>query len=182
MTAREDFACVEAREAVHATLDAEPLDAALKQRLEAHLASCSACREFAEELRAAQRELRALPELELPQAALEEVWERTSRAGRAGESAPWGRYLPAAAAAAAVVLFGGLWLLRPPAREPAGPTEAELRRAAIEARMVLRIASDALRKSERAAFREVLTDEVSEALRRAPIRWPERSAAERRGS
>jgi prophage antirepressor-like protein len=79
-----------------------------------------------------------------------------------------------------VLLLGGLWLRQESA--PAGPSEAEMHQAAREARMVLHLTSRALRKTEAAAFRDVLTDEVSQALRRTPIRWPERSAAERRGS
>ena len=179
MTKVARFDCAEAREAVHATLDAELVEAGLKQRLELHLSECSACREFAEELRVIQGGLQTLPELELPDEVLQRVWDRTTR------SRPvrfWSRSRSFAAAAAAVVVLvlGGLWIQREAV--PAGPTDAEVRQAAIEARMVLQLTSRALRKTEAAAFKEVLTDEVSEALRRAPIRWPERSAAERRGS
>jgi len=179
MTKVERFDCAEAREAVHTTLDTELVEAGLKQCLELHLSGCSACREFAEELRAIQGGLQSLPELELPDEVLQRVWNRTTRARPVRF---WARPRNFAAAAAAVVVLalGGLWIQREAV--PAGPTEAELRQAAVEARMVLQLTSRALRKTEAAAFREVLTDEVSEALRRAPIRWPERSAAERRGS
>jgi len=179
MTTVARFDCAGAREAVHATLDTELVEAGLKQRLELHLSGCTACREFAEELRAIQGGLQSLPELELPDEVLQRVWDRTTRARRAHS---WARPRNFAAAAAAVVVLvlGGLWIQREPV--PAGPTEAEMRQAAGEARMVLQLTSRALRKTEVAAFRDVLTDEVSEALRRAPIRWPERSVAERRGS
>ena len=179
MTTSEGFGCAEAREAVHATHDAELVEAGLKQRLEVHLAECGGCREFAEEIRAIQGGLRSLPELGLPDEVLERVWDRTTRARPVHY---WSRPRNFAAAAAAVVVLvlGGLWVQREPV--PAGPTDEEVRQAVVEARMVLQLTSRALRKTEAAAFRDVLTDEVSEALRRAPIRWPERSAAERRGS
>jgi len=179
MTQADTFGCAEAREAVQATLDTELVEAGLKQRLEQHLSGCGDCREYAEEMRVVQCGLRSLPELELPDAVLEQVWERTTLATPVRS---WSRPRNFAAAAAAVVvlLLGGLWLQREPT--PVEPTDQEMRQAAREARMVLQLTSRALRKTEAAAFRDVLTDEVSEALRRAPIRWPERSAAERRGS
>ena len=76
--------------------------------------------------------------------------------------------------------LGGMWLLREPAQD--GPTESELQQAAADARMVLQLTSQALRRTEKTVFQDVLTDEISEALRQAPIEWPERSAAQRRGS
>ena len=179
MTTVARLDCADAREAVHATLDTDLVEAGLRQRLERHLSGCAACREFAEELRVIQGGLQVLPELELPDEVLQRVWDRTTRARPVRF---WSRPRGFAAAAAAVVvlLLGGLWLQRE--QGPAGPTEQEMRQAASEARMVLQLTSRALRKTEAAAFRDVLTDEVSGALRRAPIRWPERSAAERRGS
>jgi len=47
---------------------------------------------------------------------------------------------------------------------------------------VLQLTSRALRRTERAAVQKVLTDEVSQALRRVPISWPEPGAAQRSGS
>ncbi len=177
MTAEERFDCASVREAIHAKLDAAPLDTALRERLEAHLAGCSDCRELAQELRRVQQGLRSLPELQLPDDALEQVWSRTTGATRRPAMRPGFRL---AAAAVLVVALGGLWLLREQA--PPQPTEAELHQAAAEARLVLQLSSRALRRTEQAAFRDVLTEEISGALRRAPIQWPERSVAERRGS
>jgi len=179
MTRVARFDCAEAREAVHATLDAELVEAGLKQRLESHLSECADCREFAEELRVIQGGLQTLPELELPDEVLEQVWDRTTRA-RPVRFWSRPRNFAAAAAAVMVLLLGGLWLQREPVTT--GPTHEEIRQAAIDARMVLQLTSRALHQTETAAFQDVLTGEVSEALRRAPIRWPERSAAERRGS
>jgi RNA polymerase sigma-70 factor (ECF subfamily) len=168
-------ACDAAREWIHQSLDAELMDAATKQRLDDHLSGCAACRERADELRAVQEGLRSLPELKLPDDALEEVWRRTTRSRR---TRPW--YLAAAAAAITVLVLGGLWLRNGP--QPTGPTDAELEQAAREARLVLQFASRALHRTEQAAFRDILTDEVSTALQRVPIQWPERSAEQRRGS
>ena len=171
--------CAAAREAIHAALDADLVEAGLRERLAEHLALCESCREIEAELRAIQGALRALPEKRLPDAALEEVWRRTVQAGhpRTGWARP-GRLVAAAAVFVAIVL-GGLWLRS--ASTPAGPSEAELQRAAREARLVLRLASGALRSTERAAFEDVLAKDVSGALRRVPIRWPERDDARRRG-
>lgn len=173
-----EFGCTEAREAIHVSLDADLMDAGLKRRLEVHIASCTSCREFAAELGAIQEGLRSLPELPMPDDALEQVWDRTTRSRRASARA-WRRNLTAAAAVI-VIALAGLWLRNGSA--PPGPTDAELEQAARDARMVLQLTSRALRRTEQAAVGDVLTDEVSQALRRVPIQWPERSAAQRRGS
>ena len=83
---RQRFDCAAAREAVHVSLDAELMDAGLRQPLETHLAECAACREFASEMRMIQGGLRGLPELKLPDEVLERVWDRTTRASR---KRPW---------------------------------------------------------------------------------------------
>jgi anti-sigma factor RsiW len=171
--------CSEAREAIHASLDADLMDAVQRRDLEAHLARCAPCREHAAELRRVQDALRSLPELELPEEALERVWQRTTRSSRL-PFRPRLRDLVASAAAVLLVAVVGLWLYEGSA--PPGPTDAELERAAREARLVLGVASRALQRSEEVAIRDVLAEEVSPALRRAPIRWPEPSAGERRGS
>jgi predicted anti-sigma-YlaC factor YlaD len=173
-----ELGCAGAREAIHVSLDADLMDAGLKRRLEAHVAGCASCRAFASEMRAIQEGLRNLGELRMPDDVLEEVWVRTTRSRRAPARA-W-RLRLAAAAAVLVVVMAGLWLRNGSA--PTEPTDAELAQAAREARMVLQLTSRALRRAERAAVRDVLTDEVSRALRRVPVQWPEHSAARRRGS
>ncbi len=50
--------------------------------------------------------------------------------------------------------------------------DAELRRAAAESRMVLGLTARAMRRTERLAFDEVLSKDVSGALRRVPVDWP----------
>ena len=178
MTDRGEFDCGAAREAIHAMLDVDLVDAGPRRSLEAHLFGCSECRELAADLRAVQHGLQRLPEAKLPDEVLEEVWLRTVRAGRR----PWARprFFAAAAAAALVLALGGLWLRDELA--PGRPSDQELERAAREARIVLRLTSEALHKTEHAAFGDVLAGEVSDALRSVPIRWPEREDAQRRGS
>jgi len=170
----ERFDCASARRAVHARLDAEPLDDRQRQRLERHLAGCDACRRLADELRAIQGGLRSLPEMQLPDEILERVWNRTTR--RSGGRS-W--FYAAAAAALLLAVLGGMWIERGGGAEPR-MSDAELRRAAVEARLVLGLTSRALRRGGRTADR-VLTDEISPALRKVPIRWPE-AETQRSGS
>ena len=172
-----DFGCPEAREAIQVALDADMMEAGKRQLLEAHLAGCADCREHETEMRTIQHALRSLPSPELPDAALQEVWDRTTRAEKTPTQRAWGpgwRNLAAAAAAVLIIAVGGV--LQWGGRVPGEPTDEELRRAADEARVVLGLTSQALRKTEQAAFRDVLADEISGALRRVPIEWPEPSS------
>lgn len=171
MSASKGFGCREAHEAIQLALDADMMEAGTRQELDAHLSDCAACREHEAEMRTIQRALRSLPSPELPDAALEQVWDRTTRAKR--PSRTWGpgwRKLAVAAAVTAVAVVG---VLKWDGNVPGEPTETELRRAAHEARAVLGLTSQALRRTEQAAFRDVLVNEVSPALRRVPIDWPE---------
>ena len=175
MTRPLDPACVALRESIHVRLDGEPLDVDAAAELDAHLARCAACRALAAELHAIHERLRALPELGLPDAVLQEVWRRTTSA-RSGGRVRW----LAAAAGIVGLLFGGLWLYR---NREATPSPQELARASREARMVLRLAGRALERTENVAIHAVLTEEVSGTLRRVPIDWPEpRAVKERSGS
>ena len=58
----------------------------------------------------------------------------------------------------------------------------ELEQARLEARRVLEITAVALARSERAAFERVLGGEVSPAIRKIGIQWPEPTAPEDRRS
>jgi hypothetical protein len=170
--------CAAAREAIHDLLDAEIVDARRTERLQAHLAACEACRELGSDLRSIQGTLRALPSLRLPDAVLEGVWKEADSARRPGAGSRW-TWL---AAAAAVVLLAVVGVRR---LDPAGkdePDAEELLRASRQARMVLRLASEALQRAKDVAVDDVLGDEVSPALRRLPIDWPTSEAvATRRG-
>ncbi len=169
-----DFGCPEAREAIQLALDAGLMEAGERQLLDAHLNECADCREHESEMRMIQRALRSLSSPELPDAALQEVWDRTTRAVERPVPRAWGpgwRNLTAAAAAVLIVAVVGV--LQWDGRVPGEPTDEELRRAADQARVVLGLTSQALHKTEQAVFRDVLAVEVSGALQRIPIDWPE---------
>ncbi len=165
-----DFGCAEARRAIQVALDADLMEAGERQHMEAHLAECADCREHDSEMRAIQHALRSLSPLELPDQALQEVWARTTRARQRTWGPSW-RNLAAVAAAALIVAVVGF--MQWDGQVSGVPTDEELRRAASDARVVLGLTSRALRRTEQVAFRDVLADEVSGALRRVPIEWPE---------
>lgn len=180
---RRGVSCETARELIHRLLDGELMDVVRRQELEDHLDSCADCSSAQEELGAVQSALGALPELPLPDAALEEVWQRTTRRGSARRPGPARRWLdwrPAAAAAALALALYAAWSVDGVRTEP---TPEEVARAVEETRMVLGLTARALRdarQSAATAVREVLADEVSPALRRVPIRWPGETDEERR--
>jgi len=101
------------------------LDGAPRHELEAHLATCVACTQLAEELLVVRRAARGLPALELPPAA----WARLSatiEAERAAQRTPrrWQRLvLPLAAAAVLVAAIGVTVTWRADSR-PSGPAPA----------------------------------------------------------
>ena len=84
------FGCPEARRAIQVALDADMTEAGERQLLEAHLAECADCREHESEMRTIQHTLRSLPSPELPDAALQEVWDRTTRAEQTPTRRAWG--------------------------------------------------------------------------------------------
>lgn len=172
---KSEYGCDQAREAIHCRLDADLMDAGKQQQLEAHLRTCEHCRELEQELTAIQGGLRGLPTMQLPDEVLERVFLETDRAPSRPRRPIWA----AIAAASLVVALGGWWALQ---QRPSGPTDAELVRASREARLVLKMASDALKRTERTAFRDVVADELGGALRRAPVEWPDTSGGQRRGS
>ena len=179
--------CARARQAIHARLDGEPVE---ESRAVEHLSRCASCRQVEAELRRIQLGLRALPQPELRDGALAEVWARTSRAEPPASRVRRGRldWRLAAAAVLALALVA-LWQLTGPGStsELAGGEEpevsqAELDRAVAETRLVLGLTSRALRRAEEVAVERVLGHEVSGALRRIPIQWPDKHTAERRRS
>ena len=166
--------CEQAKERIHQILDGDLMEATDRQELESHLASCDGCRKADAELHAIQQSLHALPADTLPDDALEAVWTST-RKMRGARLYQWG--MAAAAAVLAVALLG-VWQFGPPGAVE--PTQAELKRATEEARMVLGLTAQALRKTERAAFKSVLAEEVSPALKSVPIKWPGSAAGRRK--
>jgi anti-sigma factor RsiW len=153
---RREWSCEVARRSIHRRLDGEALGDGERRQLDRHLDSCAECRESDEDLRAILGGLRAIPQQTMPDGALQEVFDRTVRADRAGRKRTLRRWgVDWRMAAAAVVTAGviGIWFaFYPPAPRPAEPTQAELAQAAEDARMVLGL--------------------TAQALRRVPIRWP----------
>lgn len=162
--------CERARRALQDTLDGT-LPPGEGGPLEAHLEACGECREYRDEILAVREGLLALPEVPLPDDALEEVWSRTLEAGApaARSARRWGWL----AAAAAVLVAALVWLLTPIRPSEPAPTEEELGRAAAETRLVLALTAQAFRRTEDAAVGGVLAGEVSPALHQIPLNWPE---------
>jgi predicted anti-sigma-YlaC factor YlaD len=175
--------CRAARETIHRALDAASMADADRERLDAHLDRCAACRALADDLATLQAAMRGLPQPTFPADALEAVWQQTTKSGDEPALRRWGldwRY----AAAAAVLLVSVLTFVEwPGGRTPdpvidapsvsIGPSEAQLRRAAAETRLVLALTADVLNRTGRVVKRDVLEHGVSDALRRLPIRWSE---------
>ena len=174
MTESMKMTCEQAREAIHDFLDAAAMEAGARQRLDAHLAVCTECRDRRAELATIQSAMRSLPRMALPDGGLRQVWGRTTQAEpqARGRRRGW-RNLAAAAAVALVAVIG---VVQWNGQLPPDPTQTELQRAAAEARAVLGLTSQALRKTEQAAFHGRLAGELSGALQRVPIAWPESSA------
>jgi anti-sigma factor RsiW len=167
MSPIETFECARAKRAIHARLDGDVLVPEDRARLDAHLVTCDACRTLSTELEQIQRELQSIRVPGLAPAALDQVWEETSRAPARRRSplrvAAW-------AAGLALLLGGSSWILLQQ-RERALHDQAELRRATTEARLVLAVAGDALRRTERVTTDRVLEGGIRQALDRTSIRW-----------
>ena len=166
--------CARARRALDDRMD-DRLDAAREAELQAHLARCAACREHEAGLLLVRSALRSLPEVPLPDEALAEVWARTVESPRLERPARW-------AAVAAAVLVAGLSFVLVHDRGPSvpGPSQAEIAKAASDARLVLGLTARAMQRSENAATRQVIAGEVKPALDRIPIRWSDEDAETRR--
>jgi predicted anti-sigma-YlaC factor YlaD len=176
--------CEAAREAVHVLLDGDLLEAGRRQALDEHLAGCPACREFEAESRWLQGALRSLAVPAMPDTALEQVWNATTR-----EASPAKVIRPArgrfewralaAAAALAFVLYGAWDLGRV---RPSTPSPEEVARATEQMRMVLGVTANALHEARTVAVDEVLAGEVSPAIRKIPIRFPGEARARQKES
>jgi anti-sigma factor RsiW len=174
MTERLD--CARSRRDLDERMDG-PLDVVREAELAAHLARCAACREHESGLLLVRRALRSLPRATFPATDLAAVWARTVERGeRSGRAPEWGAV--AAAALVAGLTFLALRIGSGPIRT--GPSQAEIAQAASDARLVLALTSQAMRRSELAAAREVLAGEVKPALDRIPIRWSEEEPETRR--
>ena len=171
MSTNPRMTCSAAMELFHRVLDNDLMEATERQGMEAHLAVCSECAETAGQLREMQDLLRGMAEQPMPDDAMDEVWQRTVRAPRA--RTPRRRVDWRFAAAAAVVIFIswiGVRLYPVP-----GTDRAKAEQAAQEVRMVLQLTANALRRTEEVAFRKVFAEEVSPALQKVGILWPQAS-------
>ena len=159
--------CARARRYVDALLDGEAPD---RRWLDAHLAGCTSCREMHDDMQAIQAGLSGLELPPMPDAVLDEVLDRTTRAPHTDRSKlrSWGSW---AAAAMIVVTVGLAVMLRDTTPVPAQPTRAEMEQAAAEARIVLAMAGRAVGRAGRVATREVAGD-VSAAFERIPVKLP----------
>jgi len=159
-------------ESFHRVLDNDLMEATERQSMQAHLAVCSECAEKAGQLREMQDLLRGMAEQPMPDDAVDEVWQRTIRAPRSRTQRGW-RDWRFAAAAAIVVFAVWIGVGRFPVEPPATDTAAL--KAAQEVRMVLQLTAHAFRRSEEVAFREIFVEEVSPALQKVGILWPQPS-------
>jgi len=171
--------CARARRTQHRLLDGEPIPDVERRSQAGHVAACPDCRAAAEDLDRIVRAFAGISETAMPPRTLDGIWDRTvrSKGGRAGSAGMW-RFAASLVLTAALAGLWG-WQRR---TAPAAPTEAELRRAASDVRLVLGLTGRAIHSTEQTAIRAVLGREVSGALERLPIEWPETDESKRRRS
>jgi predicted anti-sigma-YlaC factor YlaD len=165
--------CEETRRHIHEAHD-DDRGAPLPELVRAHVAACTACRDFEGDLRALTDALRALPPAPLPGDVLDAVWRRTIRARPAVAATtirPW--RLAAAAAFVTVLSTASLYFVFAPARPP-GPSSVELARASAQADMVFGYTARALAATRDAAADRVLASKVSPAVRGVVASHPPR--------
>lgn len=150
-------------------IDGRLVDGAGLEAMERHLVSCADCRRFRTEMTEIHVGLASLPELEFPEDALEEVWDRTIRKQAAGDRSNW-RWIAAVAAVLLVALAGSLF---GPWNDEPEYSPTEVARATAEARAALGLVGKALQRSEDAAVQKVLGGKVTPALEKITIGLPE---------
>lgn len=160
--------CEKAQATIQERIDGHLMDGRELAAMERHLESCSACRRFQVDMVELHDGLAALPELELPDEALEEVWDRTVRRSSGTVPGRW-RWMAAAAAVLTVALAGSWFGLLD--REPEYSPD-EIARATVEARAALGMAGQALQRSQTVAMEEVLGGQVTPALEKITIGLP----------
>ena len=156
--------CTQAQDWVQQQLDG-PVPAEIAEALRLHLAECSECRDYRDEMNAVQEGLSSLPRIPFPDDSLEQVWAETIRRKTASRPV-FHRSWWAAAAAAVVLAAAGLWYVDP--FEPRY-SEDEVAAAQDQLEMVLQRSAGALQRGQDAATRQVLGERVSPAVRRIPI-------------
>jgi predicted anti-sigma-YlaC factor YlaD len=163
--------CEETRRHVHEAHDGAE---ALPEPARAHIAACSACREFEHDLASLTDALRAIPLAPLPPDALDRVWRETIHAQRRAAWTTMGsRRLAAAAVVLTALSTASLYFVFAPARPP-GPSPVELARASAQAEMVLGYTARALAATRDATADRVLASKVSPAVRGVAASHPPR--------
>jgi len=164
--------CEETRRHIHEAHD-DGRTAALPELVRAHIAACTACRDFEDDLRSLTAALRELPQAPLPADALDAVWRETIRA-RPGATTTMGFWrLAAAAVFVAVLSATSLYFVFAPAR-PKEPSPVELARASAQAEMVFGYTARALAATRDATADRVLALRVSPAVRGVAASHPPR--------
>ncbi len=170
MSSERGTTCSAAMELFHRVLDGDLMEATDRQGMQAHLAVCSECAEKAGQLREIQDTLRGIAEQPMPDDAMREVWQRTVHAPVVRTRRRWRDWR--FAAAAAVVIFATFIGMR---LYPVPGDDRVARQAAQEVRMVLQLTANALKRTEEVTFREVFAEQVSPALQKVGIIWPQAS-------
>lgn len=176
-------ACVDARQTLQDLLDG-PVDAPRQSSLDGHLVECSDCREVRDGLQAVRDGLRALPGVPFPDDALREVRARTLDATGAGlRGRVWRPAFGSVAALAASLLVVALIIVWDRTPEPVQQLSPEqLEQVRRDVRQVLELTAQALIRTELAAGERVIEDEVSPAIRKIRIQWPEEDPPDDRRS
>ena len=165
--------CEDVRRHIHEAHD-DDRAAVLPELVRAHIAGCTACRDFEEDLRSLGHALRALPRVPLPADALDAGWRETVRARPEAASTMLG-FWRLAAAAAFVTVFSTTSLYFMFAPTPSkGPSPVELARASAQAEMVFGYTARALAATREAAADRVLGSKVSPAVRGVAASHPPR--------
>ncbi len=155
--------CSEFRELVDAWVDGE-LDVTEEARLQAHLESCVDCREERELAASVASQLRALPEVDLPESVAAAVRRKTRAWPTVGLSGvrkgPLFRPLPAAVAMAVAIAV--MVILVIPRKSPNQPqfSDREIEQAVQQTRIALAVVNSATRRAEFEVRRRVIVDGV----------------------
>ena len=165
--------CEDARRQIHETHD-DNSRGALPEPVCAHLAACSACRDFGDDILSLTRALRAMPQVPLPADALDAVWRETIQARPVAKTSDAGFWrLAAAAVFVAALATATLYFVFAPTRPPQ-PSTVELARASAQAEMVFGYTARALAATREAAADRVLASTISPAVRGVTTSHPSR--------
>ena len=168
----DEMDCRQILERLEAFADGD-LDTDESSAVASHLADCPTCRKAHALALAIHDELRSLPELEMPAAAVVRVLEQTGEPSwldRVGEALHtfWLRpqWVGAAAAAALVALVGIALLLRPDTATTPLTTDPAVAQATLEARYALALVGSVNRRAGLELRDKVLKTRVVEATKR----------------